>query len=518
MSSSSHKNDNDVLPLYRQGGSLSKVGYFKAGYFKIGFDDLFRDFLKAYWHVIPSGVRVKRVKDGSSPEPYDGARRAIKFHPYYFVFGFTFPMSRFFQEVLCSMRYSEFGSTPKTSSNIRKVHVALGIPSEYHEWRWLLSPLHRKKSGSHLERLATMKSDKVFMPAKVTLQPDPSVADTNSSAEKNEIARAGNHEKSTKFASGEVAEICALLKPDLLEDMNVCAKFVNGVKGVIGPSFFAKHTTEYRRTVLLAMIQKTAILVAEPILLGQEDTKAIKEIQDLKRAIFEFRSAAYAKDEKLIAAYNQVIYFMKVVDRLEPQVLELQGALKINDNLKKKVEELQRSQADFYKMGYVDHLFGRLSDFKFSGKNFETFFISLKDLLAFNFESSIGEVVGDVGQTIGSLPKTVSYLSALGNSFRFGLAIALSISRHGHVLLDAILLKELRQIFAHELLAVVDDNGLRNAKSPNDVPPYKALYVRLSRGNHKLCFYPFGEIAHCMNNQGLICGCSSLAGSASIDL
>ncbi|KAM2390562.1 hypothetical protein ACFX1X_034287 [Malus domestica] len=52
--------------------------------------------------------------------------------------------------------------------------------------------------------------------------------------------------------------------------------------------------------------------------------------------------AAYAKDEKLIAAYNQVIHFKRIVDRLEPQVLELQGVLKSNESLKKEVDELQR--------------------------------------------------------------------------------------------------------------------------------------------------------------------------------
>ncbi|KAM1349729.1 hypothetical protein ACFX2F_003768 [Malus domestica] len=55
-----------------------------------------------------------------------------------------------------------------------------------------------------------------------------------------------------------------------------------------------------------------------------------------------------------------------------------------------------QSQADFYKMGYVDHLFRRLSDFDFVGKDFETFSISPKDMLAFTFEASIGEVVGEV--------------------------------------------------------------------------------------------------------------------------
>ncbi|KAM2538839.1 hypothetical protein TB2_024225 [Malus domestica] len=104
MFSSSHKNDDGVPPLYRQGEPLSKVGYFKAAHFKISSDDLFKDFLEAYWHFIPLGVRVKCVKDGSSLEPCDRARRAIKFHPYYFLLGFTFPMPRFFQEVHCSMR------------------------------------------------------------------------------------------------------------------------------------------------------------------------------------------------------------------------------------------------------------------------------------------------------------------------------------------------------------------------------------------------------------------------------
>ncbi|KAM2140398.1 hypothetical protein ACFX1Q_006807 [Malus domestica] len=85
MSSSSHKCDDGVPLFYRQGESLSNVGYFKATHFKISSDDLFRDFLEAYRHVILSGVRVKRVKEGSSSEPCSKAPRAIKFHPYYFV-------------------------------------------------------------------------------------------------------------------------------------------------------------------------------------------------------------------------------------------------------------------------------------------------------------------------------------------------------------------------------------------------------------------------------------------------
>ncbi|KAM1758891.1 hypothetical protein TB2_007780 [Malus domestica] len=164
------------------------------------------------------------------------------------------------------------------------------------------------------------------------------------------------------------------------------------------------------------------------MLLDQDDTKAAKEVartvqlETARQKIVDLKTMLDTiQDEELIAAYNQVIHFKKVVDRLEPQVLELQGSLKINDNLKKEVDELQQvcvsllkeneqlkgekvgfeasltqNQADFYKLGYVDHLFGRSFDFEFSGKDFETLSISPEDLLAFTFESYIGEVVGEI--------------------------------------------------------------------------------------------------------------------------
>ncbi|KAM1457507.1 hypothetical protein ACFX13_035533 [Malus domestica] len=30
---------------------------------------------------------------------------------------------------------------------MKKVHIILGIPAEYHEWRWLLNLLRREKGG-----------------------------------------------------------------------------------------------------------------------------------------------------------------------------------------------------------------------------------------------------------------------------------------------------------------------------------------------------------------------------------
>ena len=51
---------------------------------------------------------------------------------------------------------------------------------------------------------------------------------------------------------------------------------------------------------------------------------------------------------------------------------------------------LASCQANFYKHGYVDHLQGRPSGYEFSEKNFETFSISLVDLLDFSFEVAFG--------------------------------------------------------------------------------------------------------------------------------
>ena len=77
-------------------------------------------------------------------------------------------------------------------------------------------------------------------------KPIPLAAGTNSPADKDETALIGSCKKSTKPVSGEAAKICALLKPYLLEDMDACAKLVNGVREVICPSSFAKHTTQHR--------------------------------------------------------------------------------------------------------------------------------------------------------------------------------------------------------------------------------------------------------------------------------
>lgn len=105
MSLSSYKKDEFVLPWYCQSRFVRKIGYFTAAYVKINSDEMFRDFLEVYKHAILSGVYVERAKEGSNCEAC-GSRKAIKFHRYYFVLGFNFPMPRFFsfQEAVCSMK------------------------------------------------------------------------------------------------------------------------------------------------------------------------------------------------------------------------------------------------------------------------------------------------------------------------------------------------------------------------------------------------------------------------------
>ena len=101
------------------------MGYFKAAHVKINFDESFQDFVETYKHAIPSRVRVKLVKDDNDYEPCGkGAttkKRAIKFHPYYFVLGFTFPKLHLFQDMICSMKYALAQCSPNP------VHVMVGF-------------------------------------------------------------------------------------------------------------------------------------------------------------------------------------------------------------------------------------------------------------------------------------------------------------------------------------------------------------------------------------------------------
>ena len=99
--------------------------------------------------------------------------------------------------------------------------------------RFVSKRLSEAKFGSASERLTAMKSRKVDSAAKVAPGPVPPSALTDLSAEKGKSARMGSCEKSTEFEAGEFLEVCALLKVDLLEDVDACAKFVDSVGKVV---------------------------------------------------------------------------------------------------------------------------------------------------------------------------------------------------------------------------------------------------------------------------------------------
>ncbi|KAB2597434.1 hypothetical protein D8674_000354 [Pyrus ussuriensis x Pyrus communis] len=536
MSSSSHNNDDGMPLLYRQGGSLSKMGYFKATRFQISSDDSFRDFLEAYKHAIPSGVHAKHTKESSSRESCSGAWRAIKFHPYYFVLGFTFPMPRFFQEVLCSMKCapaqcspnairvmvgflnltqlfdldltingfwyffdighidgvgvaketleingkwesdsspelrvytififdSKFGTTPKTSPDMKKVHVALGT----------LDDGNKRSSPLFLEMLVEKK---------------PKVSST---------AREG-------------PPVAAMLVINLTYSMG-------------------KKDEATRSEPVTSTMPKVASMIADRIAQRRGSIKIKRlecELVVLKRSNFS------APISLQLETARQEIIDLKT--RLDVIQVKYESALNINENLKNEVDELQPvrvglleeneqmkgEKVDFYKLGYVEHLFGKPSNFEFTGKDFETFSISPENLLAFTFEASIGEVIREVSAQAGaarSVPllfdlfvvhdgkgviTLAAYFIDFVRTFLDGihlLPISLRIPRRGWMLFDAIFLEELLQIFAYELRVIVCEDGLRDAKSASNVPPYKAFYIHLS------C--------------GLICGCSLLTSNAGTGL
>ena len=88
----------------------------------------------------------------------------------------------------------------------------------------------RAKSDSPLEKFTSVKSGTTSSSAKVAPNLVPLAAETKLPSEGGETTCANGPGKSAKSNSKEIAGICALLRPDLLEDMDACAKFVDGVK------------------------------------------------------------------------------------------------------------------------------------------------------------------------------------------------------------------------------------------------------------------------------------------------
>ncbi|KAM1581846.1 hypothetical protein ACFX10_029648 [Malus domestica] len=156
------------------------------------------------------------------------------------------------------------------------------------------------KSGLTSKRLAAMKSRKVNSADKVAPKHVHSSAMTDSFAENGKSAHIGSCERSTKFEVREFLEVCALLKADLLEDVDACAKFVDSVgKVVIRSDSFAKRPAYSRRSSLSATMHKTLILEAKSIRVDQDAIKCAKEAE--VALVAQLRSAV-ENTEKLISA------------------------------------------------------------------------------------------------------------------------------------------------------------------------------------------------------------------------
>lgn len=70
-----------------------------------------------------------------------------------------------------------------------------------------------------------------------------------------------------------------MLKANLLEDLNSCAKFVDSVVKVVCSDSFAKHPGSLTRVPLLATMEKTLILAAKPMCFGQDAVETRKKVE-----------------------------------------------------------------------------------------------------------------------------------------------------------------------------------------------------------------------------------------------
>ncbi|KAM2461599.1 hypothetical protein PS1_012547 [Malus domestica] len=136
------------------------------------------------------------------------------------------------------------------------------------------------KFSSSSNRLAAIKSENIDYTAKVA--PGPVLPSTaiGSSAEKDKSACTGSCERSTKSEAREFRKVCALMKTNLLEDIDACAKFVDSVgKVFIRSDSFAKCLAYLRRSSLIVTMHKTLILATEFMHVDKNAVKYAKKAE-----------------------------------------------------------------------------------------------------------------------------------------------------------------------------------------------------------------------------------------------
>ena len=90
------------------------------------------------------------------------------------------------------------------------------------------------------------------------------------------------------------------------------------LEGLFAQVFFAKHTTEYRRISLLAMMQKMTILATESMLPDQKDTKAAKEVAKTMAAEAYSTTKKIKRLESKLVALKESNVFAPLLCRLIP--------------------------------------------------------------------------------------------------------------------------------------------------------------------------------------------------------
>ncbi|KAM1602848.1 hypothetical protein ACFX1Z_029518 [Malus domestica] len=176
------------------------------------------------------------------------------------------------------------------------------------------------KSGLTSKRVAAMKSRKVNSADKVAPRHVPHSVVTDSSAENGKSAHIGSCEISTESEVREFPEVCALLKADLLEDVDACAKFVDSFgKVIIRSDSFAKRPAYSRRSSLIATMHKTLILEAKSMRVDQDAVKYAKEVEV---ALVAQLCSAVENTEKFISA----LVVLKMFNVFAPTFLQLEIA------------------------------------------------------------------------------------------------------------------------------------------------------------------------------------------------
>ncbi|KAM1560294.1 hypothetical protein TB2_003380 [Malus domestica] len=172
---------------------------------------------------MPSNEEIKQIKDEALARPIaavdpaanDGGKKGFSSLAYESLVEKK-PMTYYTAEKLVIDLTSPKEVTSSIAERVAQRNCSVTPPVS----GFVLKHSSRAKSGSASERLTIMMSGKVNSAPKMAPGPVRSSVMTNSSTEKGKSACKGSCERSTESEVREFPEVCALLKADLLEDID----------------------------------------------------------------------------------------------------------------------------------------------------------------------------------------------------------------------------------------------------------------------------------------------------------